>query len=122
MFFRCPGCGRKYGDPLYHGPAGHAPPELCFDCWATQWGLMEMMISRERGNWRRLDVALFLLCQGFSEQQAGEILGVHRNTVINWICRLRKKPEEIPEWLCISSAFAPGSKYTGEGCEHAAQS
>lgn len=112
MFFTCPCCRMRYGDPLYHGPSGHCPPQVCFDCWASQWGLMELMIDQERGNWRRLDAALFLLGQGFSQDEAAEIVGVHRNTVINWICRLRKKPEEIPDWLCTGEPGSSGSKYT----------
>ena len=32
MAFECPICAREYGDPLYHGPAGHAPHGLCLDC------------------------------------------------------------------------------------------
>ena len=35
--FICPICKRSYGDPLYHGPTGHAPLQMCFDCWAGEW-------------------------------------------------------------------------------------
>jgi len=96
--FRCPNCKREYGDPHYHGPIGHAPQELCFDCWASEWAIMEQVMSRG-GNWQQLDAALFLLCQGFTHREAGDILGVGRRTVYNWIQALRRRPHLTPRWL-----------------------
>lgn len=96
--FVCPRCKRVYGDPLYHGPVGHAPQQMCFDCWASDWGEMELVISRG-GAWEPLDAALFLLCQGFSHQEAADLIGVHRNTIFGWIRELRQRPESTPDWL-----------------------
>ena len=96
--FVCPHCKRRYGDPLYHGPVGHAPPQMCFDCWASEWGLMTQVIDRG-GNWRPIDAALFLLCQGFNHREAADLIGVRRKTVYNWVRLLRRKPELLPEWL-----------------------
>lgn len=96
--FRCPHCKSDYGDPLYHGPVGHAPQELCFDCWASEWGSMEVVIARG-GSWQPLDAALFLLCQGFSHQEAANLIGVHRNTIFGWIRELRQHPGLTPRWL-----------------------
>lgn len=96
--FRCPNCGREYGDPLYHGPAGHAPQQLCFDCWASEWGTITAAIARGR-DWRPLDAALFLLCQGFSRQEAANLIGVCRKTLYCWIRGLRRRPELAPDWL-----------------------
>jgi len=96
--FRCPKCRRTYGDPMYHGPAGHAPHALCFDCWASEWGVMNILIYRGR-DWRPSDAALFLLCQGFSHQEAGDILGVARATVFHWVRQVRQHPETAPDWL-----------------------
>ena len=67
--FICPICKRSYGDPLYHGPTGHAPLQMCFDCWAGEWACMVQMVTRG-GDWRKIDSALFLLCQGFSCTEA----------------------------------------------------
>ena len=96
--FVCPRCKRAYGDPLYHGPAGHAPSELCFDCWASEWAEMIQVIARG-GNWRPIDAALFLLCEGFSHGEAADIIGVHRNTIYGWIREIRRRPELTPQWL-----------------------
>ena len=96
--FRCPNCHQEYGDPLYHGPLGHAPQDLCFDCWASEWGGIIQVMMRG-GDWRQLDAALFLLCQGFSHHEAAQVIGVCRNTVWNWIQKLRQKPDLTPQWL-----------------------
>lgn len=110
MIFECPDCRRMYGDPLYHGPDGHAPPALCFDCWVDHWQRVEAIIDMERGHWGRVDVAMFLICQGFSREEAAGRLGVTARTVHNWIRRLRKYPHEIPQWL--SDRAAAGSRRT----------
>ena len=91
--FTCPRCGDEYGDPLYHGPTGHAPPDLCFSCWAIEWDIMARLISAEQ-DWRRHAKLLFLICQGFTQQEAASRLGIHRNTVGS---RLRgmKKNEKV---------------------------
>jgi hypothetical protein len=96
--FVCPVCKNSYGDPFYHGPAGHAPPQLCYDCWASEWASMTQMLSRG-GNWRQIDSALFLLCQGFSYQEAANLAGICRRTLHNWIRQARQHPEMAPQWL-----------------------
>jgi hypothetical protein len=96
--FTCPRCKREYGDPWYHGPIGHAPQQLCFDCWAAEWDTMSLVMSRG-GNWQQLDAALYLLCQGFSHREAADLIGVSRNTVCNYVRKLRQRPELTPDWL-----------------------
>lgn len=96
--FICPICKRSYGDPLYHGPAGHAPMQMCFDCWAGEWACMVQMVSRG-GDWRKIDSALFLMCQGFSCTEAANLAGICRKTLHNWIRRARQHPEMAPDWL-----------------------
>ncbi len=96
--FICPICKRSYGDPLYHGPTGHAPLEMCFDCWAGEWACMVQMVTRG-GDWRKIDSALFLLCQGFSCTEAANLAGICRKTLHNWIRRARQHPEMAPDWL-----------------------
>ena len=63
--FDCAACGRTYGDPLYHGPAGHAPPTVCLDCWFAHWDAVELRM-RNGGEWRRLDAALYLIARGLT--------------------------------------------------------
>jgi len=96
--FVCPCCKQAFGDPMYHGPVGHAPQELCFDCWASEWGQMGQVISRG-GNWQPMDAALFLLCQGFSHQQAADMIGANRSTVFRWIREIRRCPALMPDWM-----------------------
>lgn len=94
----CASCKCSYGDGLYHGPAGHAPQNLCLDCWADEWAVMEVRMLNG-GQWTALDSALWLVCCGLTRQQAASVLGLHRNTLRNWLVRLRKHPGRIPEWL-----------------------
>ncbi len=96
--FKCPRCKREYGDPMYHGPIGHAPQQLCLDCWLDEWDTMSLVMTRG-GNWEQLDAALFLLCRGFTHQEAANMIGVSRNTVCNYVRKLRQRPELTPEWL-----------------------
>jgi len=97
--FHCAYCKTPYGDPLYHGPAPHAPGNLCMDCWAEQWAQFEARMLRE-GDWGVMDQALWLICQGFTHSVAADMIGRHRNSIGNWICMLRKFPHLIPDWLC----------------------
>jgi hypothetical protein len=94
----CPSCKTDQGDPLYHGPAGHAPQELCYDCWLAEWEIIVAELSRG-GNWGQLDSALYLLCQGFSHGEASDIVGVCRKTLYAWIRAVRQHPETIPQWF-----------------------
>ena len=96
--FICPACQRSYGDPHYHGPAGHAPRNLCFDCWAAEWDLIAARMLNG-GNWTVLDAALWLVCSGFTRQQAATIVGVARRTLYRWIRALKTNPRKVPQWL-----------------------
>jgi len=99
----CPVCDRRYGDPLYHGPAGHAPPESCLDCWAEVWGEMSASMARgwagKSGDWRKPDMVLFYLCHGASRKEAAHKAGVHRTTIYRWLQRMRQQPHLIPGWF-----------------------
>lgn len=106
MNFLCPSCTRRYGDPLYHGPEGHAPPQLCFDCWANEWGAMAAMMGEEargrrgsRGKWQKQDLALFYICQGMTKQEASEKAEVHPRTLRRWLANMRQGRTPIPGWL-----------------------
>lgn len=105
--FVCPCCKQEFGDPLYHGPLGHAPQELCFDCWASEWAQMDQVISRG-GNWQPRDAALFLLCQGYTHQEAADLIGANRTTVFRWIREIRHCPGLVPEWMFKRADFRRG--------------
>jgi len=105
MSFTCPECKTLIGDPHYHGPLGHAPQNVCFTCWVNHWATVEAMIWCERGNWQLRDVALVLLALGFTHAEAADILHIHPASIGRYIRRLRKKPEEIPDWLLARPQF-----------------
>ena len=96
--FVCPQCLRQYGDPSYHGPAPHAPGNLCLDCWADHWAEFEMRVFQDR-QWSALDQALWLVCRGLSPAQAADLVGRHRNALHKWLVRLRKYDHLVPYWL-----------------------
>lgn len=96
--FVCPLCHRTYGDPRYHGPVGHAPQNLCFDCWTYEWSHIKTRMLNG-GDWTVLDSALWLICCGFTHQQAANIIGIARQTIRRWLQNLRRNPGRIPQWL-----------------------
>ncbi len=98
--FCCGDCGRDYGDAMYTGPSGHAPENLCLDCWSWQW--QQMLLQMRRGkNWTDIDTAIALLCRGYSYSQVGEIIGRSRRTLHNWITAIRQGRLAVPRWVEI---------------------
>ncbi|HOD84404.1 MAG: hypothetical protein BWX88_04016 [Planctomycetes bacterium ADurb.Bin126] len=96
--FRCPNCKKTYGDPAYHGPSPHAPARLCFGCWAEKWAEFEQRASRG-GDWTALDEALWLVCMGFSQSEASNLIARDRSFLARWLQRMRKYPHLVPDWL-----------------------
>lgn len=98
--FRCmgTGCGRWIGDRRYVGPVGHAPQNLCFECWMVYWGRVEAR-AVNGGRWTDLDEALWLVCCGASLSDAAEVIAAHRTTLWRWIEKMRFDPELRPDWL-----------------------
>jgi len=107
--FRCanPACDKWVGDPWYVGPAGHAPQNLCFDCWLAHWDLVEAR-AINGGEWTDLDEALWLVCHGVGVSEAAGLVGRHRNTLRIWIGRMRRNPELIPDWLIRAASPQQG--------------
>jgi hypothetical protein len=95
---RCAACGEGYGDPLYHGPAGHAPAQLCLDCWLGSW---DRQVRRMHcgGPLDRHEEALALLCEGYTYRQAGDRLEVTASTVRRWVRWIGRTRRELPEWF-----------------------
>ena len=99
--FRCmgPGCGQWIGDMQYVGPVGHAPQNLCFECWMAHWDRIEAR-AVNGGDWTHLDEALWLVCRGLSlADAAGVIASSHHTTLQRWIDKMRLRPELVPDWL-----------------------
>ena len=96
--FICADCGCLCGDSWYTGPLGHAPRNICLDCWVNQW---EPSVRRRLNGekFAPLDEALWLMAMGFSRADAAKIIGVHRNTICRWLKMLRLKPELTLDWL-----------------------
>ncbi|MBT3198813.1 MAG: hypothetical protein HN350_02760 [Phycisphaerales bacterium] len=98
--FRCTGpeCGQWVGDVRYVGPMGHAPRNLCFECWVEHWERVEA-IAMNGGRWTDIDEALWLVCHGLTFSQAADIITINRKTLHRWITKMRRQPDLIPGWL-----------------------
>ena len=98
--FRCkgPGCDEWIGDPRYVGPAGHAPQNLCFECWMAHWDRIEACAANG-GQWTCLDEAIWMVCRGLSLAEAAEAVASHYTTLRRWIEKMRLRPELLPDWL-----------------------
>ncbi len=98
--FRCkgPGCGKWIGDRRYVGPAGHAPQNLCYECWMLHWEWIEACAANG-GLWTRIDEALWLFCHGLSLREVSVAVAVPYTTLRRWVKRLRQRPNLVPEWV-----------------------
>ena len=88
--FVCSNCHQEQGDPLYTGPAGHAPLEICLPCWLEAWEL-----APDDGRTREVE-ALFYVAQGYSLSEASKLAGIHRNTFLQWRNKWRQDPTRLP--------------------------
>ena len=93
MIFTCPVCSREYGDPLYHGPAGHAPHGLCLDCWVSYWE------SRWEGRDWSVQTLYFWLVSigGYTQAEASDMAGVSDRHARTWCSYLRRAPQIVSE-------------------------
>ena len=98
--FECkgPGCEQWIGDRRYVGPAGHAPQNLCFECWMVHWERIEACAANG-GEWTCLDEAMWLFCRGYTLAQAAKAVATHHVTLRRWILKMCLKRELIPDWL-----------------------
>ena len=98
--FRCmgPGCDDWIGDPQYVGPVGHAPQNLCFECWMAHWDKIEARAANG-GDWTHIDEAMWLVCRGLTVAEAAGVLASHQMTLRRWIEKMRFRPELVPDWL-----------------------
>ena len=100
--FICADCGSNCGDPWYTGPLGHAPRNICLDCWVNQW---EPSVRRRLNGEKfpPMEEALWLMAIGCSRSEAAKLIGVHRSTIHRWLRILRLKPELTPDWLLLAA-------------------
>ena len=98
--FRCqgPGCGEWIGDVRYVGPPGHAPGNLCFECWMAHWEKVEARAANG-GVWTGLDEALWLACHGLNLADAASAIGSSRVVLKMRIDRMRRREELMPDWI-----------------------
>ena len=82
-------------DPLYHGPQGHAPGNLCFDCWTAAWTEAESRMA-SGGQWQACLYTAFLVAAGHTRTEAAEMAGIHRNTFYRWRLKIQAYPQLIP--------------------------
>ena len=87
-------------DPLYHGPNGHAPPEICAACWAEWWEDIKTRMEHE-GRWEPIHEAVWQLAQGAGHQRAAEIARMHRTTRWRKLRAWRQNPALVPDWLLV---------------------
>lgn len=90
--FICCKCGQAVGDPQYCGPWGHAPRDVCFECWLEAF-------EQPPWHWPRQVLAIWLISNGYSYTEAAEICAVTAPTVWRWLQRFRKKTEEFLELM-----------------------
>jgi len=86
--FICRKCGQAVGDPQYCGPWGHAPQDVCFECWLEAF-------EQPPWHWPREVLAVWLIANGFSRTEAAAICGVTAPTVWRWLRYFRKKTEKF---------------------------
>ena len=87
--FVCGQCHREYGDPLYTGPVGHAPPGICLCCWLAAWEIAH-------GAWPPAVEALYYVACGSTLTDAADRAGISRRTLYRWRCKWREHPEAMP--------------------------
>ena len=61
--FICQQCLEPIGDPLYRGPRGHAPPNICFTCWVNA-------VEQPPDDWPLDLFALWMMSAGYSRAEA----------------------------------------------------
>lgn len=75
---------------VYHGPEGHCPSNVCADCWHGVWADAEARWAKEQDGTQAFAALYMIAVQGFTQQEAAEAVGVHRNTIGNWKRKLRQ--------------------------------
>jgi DNA-binding CsgD family transcriptional regulator len=107
--FVCKVCGESIGDPVYRGPAGHAPPDVCFTCWVNAF-------EQPPWHWPREVLAVWLIANGYSRRAAAKLAGLARSTLWTLLGRLAKNSSELVEFfkhfseLCVIRRLKTGRR------------
>ncbi len=82
---RCTKCGGPYrsdgsivDDPLYRGPVGHAPPDICAECWESDKRAIRS------GQWRKKIRAMQFIADGCTQVETAKLMRVCERTIRNW--------------------------------------
>ncbi len=101
-------------DPRYTGPVGHAPQNVCYDCWCAYWDEVEQQMLNG-GDSTKMEAAFFLVSIGYTQAEAAQVVGVSRKTITRWKQQLQKKYLEIQSLMSLKAEDSPRSKYTEGG-------
>ncbi len=89
---RCTKCGGPYrsdgsvvDDPFYKGQVGHAPQDICFECYESYKYLIRS--SRWQAKFRAIDYQL----QGYTQAETAEKMGIAPITVYRWKKELKSQ-------------------------------
>lgn len=83
--FVCRRCRAAVGDPMYTGPWGHAPQNVCLDCWVNAF-------EDRPTRWPRQILALWLVANGHTQTEAARAVGASARTIRNWRVQLARNP------------------------------
>lgn len=77
----------------YTGPLGHAPQDICYDCW------LEARLTRSPLFQNAQARALQSLANGRTKKEASIAAGISPRTLRRWLKRLRESPQKLQEAL-----------------------
>lgn len=96
--------GELVNDPHYTGPRGHfvssedqngqhvyEGPQLCYDCWVTEWALSEVYTDA-------IDMICSMILQNATRAEIAKRLGVSRTTLWKRMRVLFSDPQIISDW------------------------
>jgi hypothetical protein len=86
--FTCPNCNRKY--PEYY--KAECDSLICYECY-LEW----FFCDRYKFGNQQEEMLFLISVGGYSKVDAAKLLGVHRNTVSNWLHAYKAKGE-LPDW------------------------
>ena len=92
-------------DPLYRGPEGHAPQNICLECWAQIWDEIEegnkaeaQGAYRHEGR-RRAYLVLWGLSRGLDRPAVAELADMSGRSLRRFVAHLRMHPAETRKLL-----------------------
>ncbi len=105
--FVCEQCKEPIGDPLYTGPHGHAPDNICFTCWVNAF-------EQPPKDWPKDITVLWMISQGYSRAEAlkeTRLTYKQFRLMVNW--RKKKFSESRKNWARRWTHFSFSSSREG---------